>query len=500
MRSLQRLRHVRPAVQESAFQQTRIHKLDTKAVKRRERAIWLRRLRRAVFLIVIASITLAVISTIAGSRIVANGIVRSNVVVLEAPNDARIARWYVRAGGSVSMGDPLLELEPTAPDPLRAELRARWEASLAQLAWFDAGGELELSGQPRRRDSVAAARRSEALERAEGLGLAALVPVRIQEQRLAEAEIEERRRDLAAAEQSGLGREERQMEELRQARLQSEQAAVDRTRTADLASRGVQSRRESETATLSDRVLAARVDSLEAGLRLLKTERRGAVSAAEAALETAKSRLAVATARVDEAAAAVDAAEARAAAWAQEAERHQGLAPKATVRPETLRKARRARLSADVRVAQAAYDSHVRVFGDRTIFANTGGCIDEVLALEGSVVKAGDPLVRYHDPASMEVVVYATPSATAELSVGDPCTVHCSADGRVGKATILSIGRVWIEAPSGLGRSAGEDRVAVTLTIDDDVSPFSANATVKAAFETDRWTAFKQRVLDWFQR
>ena len=120
MRSLQRLRHVRPAVQESAFQQTRIHKLDTKAVKRREREIWMRRLRRAAFLFCVAAVSVGVISSVAGSRIVADGLVRGNVVIVEAPSDARVARWLVQAGGSVTMGEPLVELEPTAPDGQRA--------------------------------------------------------------------------------------------------------------------------------------------------------------------------------------------------------------------------------------------------------------------------------------------------------------------------------------------------------------------------------------------
>jgi multidrug efflux pump subunit AcrA (membrane-fusion protein) len=500
MRSLQRLRHVRPAVQESAFQQARIHKLDTKAVKRREREIWLRRIRRAVFLVVVALVTIAVISTIAGSRIVASGIVRSNVVVLEAPSDARVARLHVHAGGSVNMGDPLIELQPTAPDRLRAELRARWDATEAQLAWFDAGGELELSGQPQRRDLVAAARRSEALERADGESLAALIPVRIQEQRLAEAAVEAARRDLVAAERSGLAREERQSKELELAQLESEQATLDEARAEDLAAQGIQSKRTTEVATLAARVQAGRVASLKAGLEVLESERVGAVAAAEAALLAAERQMGVATARVDQAEAASRAAAARAAAWSVDAKRHEALAPQAPVRPEVIRKARRAKLSADVQVAKAAYESHVRIFGDRVILANTRGSIDEILALEGSVVKAGDPLVRYHDPASMELVVYATPSATAELMVGDTCTVHCSADGRKGQATILAIGHVWIEAPSGLGRSTGESRVAVTLTLNDEISPFSANARVKAAFETDRWTAFKQRVLNWAQR
>ena len=128
------------------------------------------------------------------------------------------------------------------------------------------------------------------------------------------------------------------------------------------------------------------------------------------------------------------------------------------------------------------------------------GKIDEVFALEGSVVAAGEPLVRYQDPESMVVVVYPTPSTAAKLMVGEPCTVHCAADGCVRKARVLSVGSVWVEAPETMSGSAGGNRVAVTLTLEEQGSPLSANARVKAAFETDRWTAIKRGVLDWFSR
>ena len=42
--------------------------------------------------------------------------------------------------------------------------------------------------------------------------------------------------------------------------------------------------------------------------------------------------------------------------------------------------------------------------------------------------------------------------------------------------------------------------MAVTLTLEEQRSPLSANARVKAAFDTDRWTAIKQGVLNWFNK
>jgi len=98
------------------------------------------------------------------------------------------------------------------------------------------------------------------------------------------------------------------------------------------------------------------------------------------------------------------------------------------------------------------------------------------------------------------VLLYATPSSAAKISIGEPCSVHCRDDGRRRAATVQSIGSVWIVPPDDLGFDADRARVAVTLTVDDEESPFSANARVKAAFETDRWTAVKVRVSDWFQR
>lgn len=500
MRSLQRLRHVRPAAENSPFQKTRIHQLETKSVKRREREIWLRRLRRAGFLLFIALATVGAISTAAGTRIVADGIARSNVITLTAPANARIGSWSVLAGGSVDVGDPLVELSPTAPDGGRAKLRASWDAQLAQLAWFDAGGELDASGREQRVDKVVAARRSAALELADAARLTQVVAVRREEHRLAQANLVGAEQALNATKAADAAGEKRQAFDLHRAELEVELAIVEEKRAADLAAQGLQPRRVAEKATAAAQVEAARLATARAGLELEDLQRGSTQDVAQATLNRVRQEAAVAAARITEAESSVAAARERANAWSEEADHHEALGPATPLHPEAIRRARRARLEADVAVAEAAYDAHVLVFGDRLLRAATTGVVDEILVLEGSVVEPGTPLARFHDSASSEVTIYASPSATAALAVGDPCSVHCPEDGRVAKATIHSIGHVWIEAPARLGRTSGQDRVAVTLTIDEERSPFSANARVKAAFQTDRWTALKQRVLDWFQR
>ncbi|QDV07917.1 hypothetical protein Poly30_34520 [Planctomycetes bacterium Poly30] len=484
----------------SPFQQTRIHKLDTKAVKRREREIWLRRFRRAGFLVFVALVTVGAISTAAGTRIVADGLVRSSVVTLTAPAQVRVGAWAVRAGGSVEVGDALVELTPTVPDGRRAELRAAWDASLAQLAWFDAGGELEASGHEQRVDRVASARRSEALELAESRRLAQVVVVRREEYRLAEAAAAESRQALTALEAADDATETQQLLDLHRAELEARQAKTEEARASELAAEGLRPRRVAEDATAAAEIEAARLATARAGQDLADVERTNAMELARAALEREAQQITVSAARIAEAEAGVAAARGRAAAWASEAAHHEALGTAEPVRPEAIRSARRARLEADVRLAEAAYRSHVQVFGDRTLLAATAGVVDEILVLEGSIVGPGTALARFHDSASCEITIFASPSATSALAVGDPCSIHCPADGRVAPATIHSIGHVWIDAPEQLGRSSGQARVAVTLTLDEERSPFSANARIKAAFQTDRWTALKQRVLGWFQR
>ena len=158
------------------------------------------------------------------------------------------------------------------------------DASLAKLAWFDAGGEMELSGSPLRRDLVESARRNEALERANRRNIAALAAVRQQELNLEETAIEAARRAVVAAKQSGQARELRQVEELHQAQIEAGQASADQARIADLHAEGIQSLRASEVATQSARVQASRAAALEAELALIVAERDGAVNAADAAL------------------------------------------------------------------------------------------------------------------------------------------------------------------------------------------------------------------------
>lgn len=499
MRSLQRLRHVRPSAQSSTFQQARIHRLDTKAVKNRERAIWIGRLRRLAFLVLLAFGATGAISFVAGTRIVVQGTVRANVALLPSPMDARIADWAVQPGSPVAAGDILGTLEPTAPDTRSRELVAKVEAAEAQLAWFDAGGELENSGLEQRVDRIAAARRSESLELAQRGALERAASVREAEKALADAAVLEAEARLEATVAAGEAQERARVDAVHQADIAADLAERDKEIVRDLGLEGIQSERAVAVAVAESLMATSRASAERSRLDALTIENDGAVALARASLARARATASVAEARLQTARAEIEASAARARAWAREAEHHASLGPAVEVDPITIRTARRAKLLADVEVARQALASHRAAVGTRTIIASSPGSVDEVLKLAGSVVERGEDLIRICDAQHSEIVAYATPSTAARIAVGDLCTVYCPDDGRRAAATVQSIGQVWIPAPEALKLGTGAF-VAVTMMIDDGISPFSADSRIKAAFETDRWTAVKARVSDWFER
>ncbi|MEM6675745.1 MAG: HlyD family efflux transporter periplasmic adaptor subunit [Planctomycetota bacterium] len=497
MRSLQRIQHARPREEAPAQAEATVHRLDRRAVWRRERRIWLRRAALLGKLLVLAGVVIAVLVALTGSRIVADGVVRAGVTHVTAPRKMRVADWLVDVGQELVPGDPIVRLTPVERDTQRLVLRARVEAARARLGWFDAGGEQELLGIDQRIDRVVEAERNEALALAQVAALQSTLAVRTEAVALASSELEELRVDNAGRIAEVEARRKSAVADVERAEVESEFTILNAKRSTQLRDDGILSQAAVDEAVTGRDASLAIVDSLRAALLQIDVEGSNLKRVAAASEERAARALDVAVAEKEEALAAVAAAEARAAAFAQEAAHHRSLAPEDPLEPGPLREARRAQLVADLMVAGAALSSHDEEVGEILIEAQTDGVVDEVLEAQGVVVEAGTVLLRHRDTRDAQIVAYVSPATAATLEVGATCEVRCVPEQTSAEAMITAVGGVWIEAQNVPARRSDERRVAVTVELAPEAPEFRANARVKAVFRSDPWTAARRRFLGW---
>lgn len=497
MRNLQRLRHTRADAPAEESPGAQIHRLSDHRVRRREIMLWLRRVRRFGLLLGIALLAAAVVVLVSGTRVVADGTVRANVVTVTSPGHMRIAKWHVQAGLLVSQGAPLVALEPVAVDTHRAVLDARVAAAKSKLTWFDAGGETEVMGASLRIDQVLVAERNRVIAGAEAESLEAALVVAERQVRLAKATLAEVR--AKGEELVNLSRTRRSaaFADLKRAGLESDLAARSAARAQRLADDGIQSRASADIAETARAAELAVVASRRSDLEAIDAETVAAGQSASATLNRAVRDVEVAAAKKAVAEALVRSANRQADVWGKEADHHRSFVTEDPLDPAKLRAARRSQLEADVAIAEAVLLEHDSLMGPRTLYASADGTIDEVLYVEGAVVHAGDVLVRAEDDTETDVVVYVSPSTASFLTPGARCTVRCLEDGSSASAAIASVGSVWVE-----NRTSGAPgaQIAVTLELDEGVNPFSPGAHVKASFETDRLTATKQSVRAWLTK
>ena len=501
MRSLQKLPQSRPAPPE---EQAGLELSARQSLARRERAIWLRRLRGLCSFALLVLLGFGLVWLVGGMRQVADGLVLANPIVVQAPARVRVLEVTCRPGQSVRRGDPLVRLEPLTGAEERRPLELAVEQARLRLEWFDAGGELWSFGEQLRSDRIADAQRLAREAEAERGVTAARV-----------GSLERERMELALQlEAVGTTREgavESAEERLAEARANAERAHVglalsryDTSASARLKREGVTSSRDLVSKNVIHDEARLASDGMEATQRAAEQELLTARELDDLTARQLDASLGRMDAQIAAAWTEVAAAEERRDLWLAMAEYHSRLDPGAEVDPERVRTLRRALLAAELAGAEARVAELDHRRGDRAVVAESDGVVDEVSVRGGTVVEEGTALVTYHEPAAVRVIAYATPELAPSLAIGQGCRVVVEGGGPTLEGRLVSRGTTWAVCPPFLPqRSSRHVDLRVPLVIEvaeaDRVGHLAPNMRLKVVFNPSRVAGMKRRLASLFE-
>lgn len=479
MRTLQRLRHLRPVYGPDEGGGRR-----DGFVVHEEKRRWRKRLRVLTLLAVLVAVSAGALLVADAVRLVGEAVVATQPLVLHAPGRVRVAEVFHVEGESFAEGEPLLRLESVASSGQRARLAHAVERRRLLLELYDSGVPIDVAGAPRERDPVAEARHAAAQVRAEREAAEARLDeleARQSSLRLAQARLaEESEGRVLVLEERWTGAEA----ELAHAQAALEPARFHADATRELWERGLLSRRDlAETRADFEE---ARYDVQERGARArsLLSELDNArelrvLSSAE--LEALETEIA---AQVRRARLELDALDARAELWDGLAAHYRALGMGSAPDPARRTELERALLEAELAEARAELAALEGEVGHGTLVADGAGTIDLLHVCAGSVVDAGAPLVAYFDRSALRVVAYLPPSAARQLADGAPCTLIPEGGGPRVHGTVAALGGSLVPCPSVLrARRAGQVDLRVPVVVECPVATLRPNARFKVVFE-----------------
>jgi len=462
VRSVQRIRHQR---QPGPRARTHIRKSEAKALSRKKRVIWKRRLRRTLILLPIVSAATAVALFLHRPRIVADGLVRADQVVARAPAAVRVRAIHVEPGQRLRRGDLLAELEPV-DEGLLAEARSRVDEKRLRLQLAESGAEVGLTTElGRRGDLVAGATLEAGLAEAElGVVEAQLetlarerdaLAYSLQEEALRSAgEVTDREASTADAD---LG--------LEAARNALRLAETDADNQVELHADGITSFRD-RLAAYTER---NRID-------LESVQARNAADAARRELETARridevvrlrnaAKLREIDARIETVRREAESVRKRRDLWAGLAEQRQSLLPSDPSSGEELHALEVELLRAELQTAEARLEAEARRLGATDVRAQCDGIVDRIEVRPGAVVEPGAELVHYYDPATIRVVAYVAPADVDRVAVGASCRLVLRGRREVVEARVGAIGASLVPLPAEADSESDRRDIALALPV-----------------------------------
>ena len=442
MRALRKLDHDRFPDRDSA---ATLRQREREAVKQQEKSVWLGRFVRLAALAGFVAMAFVVAGVISRARSSIEGLVVASMRDLVAPADVVVTELAVTVGQQVAAGDLLLTIAPLNDAELRAAERAVHQAEL-RLALVQAGAGIDvvdttsrltgieeaqrLAARAREGEAAASARLDSVLAERDAMELRA----KHDRARLGEElQALRARKRATAAELDAAGAELDLAEsKLEAAETLEVEGSTARQRVATL-------RTERETAAEEVRRLTAAAEAIDHQINADQgtldglDERLAAdLKAVDTRLEAARRE--VAQLRVDR------------EAFYTSAEHRRRLAAGAGD-PALLRSLEIELLQTELEERRAKFEHLSRALGGVTFYAEFAGVVDVVEVTVGSVFNQGKLLVRYFDPETRRIEVYATARQVDLFAVGDRCRVLPPGDAEAIPARVVDKGQAWIPVP-----------------------------------------------------
>lgn len=444
MRSLQRLQHQRPLAPREV---THVQKSEGSTIAKRQAGVRRKRAVRVFTMALVIAAGVLVIHRLLTSRVVVQGLVKTDLVVVRAPARVRVEQLFVTAGQGCETGEVLMQLRAVDADADRKVLELDVARAANKLQIVAAGGDIGSSDLNRRKEMLSDAR------------------VQLQ---IAEAAARQ-----ASAEWQALVRQRARTEiELKQARLQADQEVVRMTARAqeleaaaesvgatrvlkeleaeqgeDLHADGLVSERERISSEVGSRIAQQQWQGASVALEAAKSELEHAATMDGLEDERSLAVLSELDARVAAAQRALELELARRELWADVARERGALLPEDPTSPKQLRDLELRLLQIELESAQASLDAFDARVGNTVIKATLTGVVDSVLVREGSIVEEGEVLLRYLDPRGVHVEGYAEPGGDNYLAFGAECTIIPEARARSIKGSVSAISSSWDPCP-----------------------------------------------------
>ena len=436
MRSVQRLRHQRTP---TPRRKRDLERHDQWAISKKKNLIWRARAKRLALLFAVVGLPLLSFLVWSSSRMLVEGWVEADLVVVSAPERVRVAELFVQPGESCRRGDPLLRLEPldsSALEVLEQEVQQkRLRLELAKHGGNVGLGELSLRRE-RYDDALLAAKDADAevLTREAQLGAS--------EERYRAARLSREEARARAAER--LGKLEGAVELARLA-VAGKLAALrlaefDAQSQTDLEQDGIASKRGRLSAQTDREVVQAELDAAQAALQVAEQTLALGRRAASLEAQALDGELAAETAAVGAVRAMREEALRRSELRGSlVADRREWL-PDELADGAQLRRLELALLEAEVSGAEARLRAEEIRRGRTVVRAECDGRVDRIDARVGTVVSAGESLLQYYDPASVRIVGFARGSQAFEATAGVRCNVVFAGTSTSLEAWVASVG------------------------------------------------------------
>ncbi|MEW6747213.1 MAG: HlyD family efflux transporter periplasmic adaptor subunit [Planctomycetota bacterium] len=414
-------------------------------VRHIEWRIWRARLRYVALIILLPALVISTASWFWNRRVVVDGLIVENTIVLRAPAPVRVAEVLCRDGDHVRRGDPLVRLEARENQEQRAAVECIVAQRQLRVQLAEQGGALTESDIGLRRDRLEEARseqaRVEADYRVARVDLDRLLKAR--EARVLALQQERAQRE---GEIGALGERAREADAISRSAEAEEKLAGDTLQSrAELHRSGLISRLDMQRSEsdyvaaeqerqASDAYARALREELEAKDRLDDLARRlepVTILELDAAIVAQKERVGGLRERCD--------------LWKRIVERREQLAPEED--PGELRELELELLRTELQEAQARLSALDAAIGNIIARAEGDGVIDQVLVAPGNIVEQGATLLTYYDPSSLWGIAYFEPDDAARVTAGQRGLLVLEDLGVELASRVSSISRVWVPCP-----------------------------------------------------
>ena len=447
MRSLQRLRHQRPLAPREV---THVQKTEGSAIAKRQAGLRRKRALRLLLGSGVLAIAVLVLHNLLSSRSVVRGVVRTDMEVIRAPARVRVEKVLVVPGQGCEPGDLLLQLSALDVSVERKVLELEVERSAKRVLIAAAGGVLGTTDLNRRQEMLSDARVqlrvAEAAARQASAEWQALVRQRARtEIELAQEKI---RSDQSVATLEARTEElQAQADSFGAERVLAELGAE---QGAELHSEGIVSEYERIAAEVGSRIAQKEWQGASVSLEAAQAELANAASLNALEGDRGEAVLLELDARIAAAQRALELELARRTLWEEVAQERGALLPENPSDAGTLRDLELAMLRIESETAQAklaAFDARV---GNALIHATLRGVVDAVLVREGSIVEAGEVLLRTFDPGGLHVEGYLEPGSEAFLHPGAECTIVPDGGNWSLRGEVSTVASTWEPCPLAL--------------------------------------------------